>query len=132
MKLKKSEAGFTIVELLIAIALFGLVVPSIILSILSLNQINDRASDLTVANILAENKVESIRSAGYNTLTNGSTVDFTSELPNSFTAPKSANYTVSEPQTGLKKIDIAIQYTDRGVSRTLNYSTLMSELGVSQ
>jgi type II secretory pathway pseudopilin PulG len=132
MIFKRVESGFTVVELLIAIGLFGMVVPSIILGVLSLNQINDRAKDLTHANIIAENKIETLRSAGYNSLVVGSTVDFVSELPDTFTSPKSAGYTVTEPETGLRRVDIAIQYTDHSISRTLNYSSIISELGVSQ
>lgn len=132
MLMKKLESGFTVVELLIAIGLFGLVAPSIVLGVLTLNQVNDRAADLTLANSLAENKLEGLRSAGYNSLSVGSTTDFTSDLPATFTEPRSASYAITEPTTGLRRIDITIQYTDHSISRTLHYSSLMSELGVSQ
>jgi type II secretory pathway pseudopilin PulG len=123
--------GFTVIETLIGIGLFALVVPSIILSIVSLNQLNDRAADLTYANILAENKVESLRSAGFNSLVDG-TYDFTSELTPTFTPPREARYTISTPEAGIKVIQVSIEYTQQGTLRKLQYQSLISELGVAQ
>lgn len=125
------RSGFTVVELLLGIALFGIITPSIYLAILSINDVNDRASDLSYANLLAEAKLESLRSAGYNSLSTG-TVSFSNELPATFTTPKNAEYTVTQPTLGLKRIDITIQYNDKGRTRTLKYASLMSELGVAQ
>lgn len=125
------QLGFTVVEVLIAIGLFGVIAPSIVLAVVSIGQINDKAADLTQANVIAENKIETIRSAGFNSLTDG-TVSFTGELPATFTAPKNAQYVVTTPVTGQKKIEITIVYTDHGKTRTLKYASLISELGVAQ
>lgn len=123
--------GFTVIEVLIGIGLFALIVPSIILSIVSINQLNDRAADLTYANVIAENKIESLRSAGYNSLVDG-TYDFSSDLEPTFTAPRQANYVISSPQTGIKQIEVNIEYTEQGTLRQLQYKSLIGELGVSQ
>lgn len=128
----KNESGFTVVEVLIGIGIFGLVMPAIILGVVGVSRLNDRAADLTRANILAEQKIETLRSQGYNSLL-FETVDFTNELDASFTAPRSATYTVSDPGTpGTKIIDITINYTDQGNTRELTFRSIMSELGVSQ
>jgi prepilin-type N-terminal cleavage/methylation domain-containing protein len=127
----KDQLGFTVIEIMVGIALFAVIVPSIIFAVVSINQVNDRAADLTLANVLAENKVESLRSAGYNSLVDG-TYDFSSELTPTFTLPRQANYIITSPETGIKQIEINIQYTDRGVSRQLQYKSLIGELGVSQ
>lgn len=123
--------GFTVIEVLIGIGLFALIVPSIILSIVSLNQLNDRAADLTYANIIAENKIESLRSAGYNSLVDGS-YDFTTDLIPTFTAPRQAKYVITTPENGIKIIEVNIEYTQQGVLRELQYKSLISELGVAQ
>lgn len=128
---KNLQGGFTTIELLISIGLFGLIAPSISLAIVSINRINDRASDLTYANVIAENKIETLRSAGYNTLVDGTT-NFSGELPATFSEPKSANYTVLTSTAGLKEILINIQYSDQGITRDLSYKSIISELGVSQ
>ena len=125
------EAGFTVLEVLIGIGIFVVVVPSIIVSVVTVASLNDRAGDLTRANIIAEEKIESLRSAGYNTLVNG-TYDFESELDPSFTYPRSASYQVTTPTAGIKQIDLTITYTDREIVRELVYTAQMSELGVAQ
>jgi type II secretory pathway pseudopilin PulG len=127
----KKENGFTVIEVLVGIGLFALIVPSIIFSVVSLNQLNDRAADLTFANALAEKKIESIRSAGFNSLTDG-VYDFTGELTPTFTSPRDANYVVSTPENGIKEITVNIEYTQQGVLRQLEYKSLISELGVAQ
>jgi type II secretory pathway pseudopilin PulG len=125
------EHGFTVVETLIGIGVFALVVPSIILSIVSLNQLNDRAADLTYANVLAENKIESLRSAGFNSLLDGS-YDFTNELTSTFSPPREASYSVITPEAGIKEIEVKISYTQQGILREMQYKSLISELGVAQ
>lgn len=131
MVIRRVQEGFTMVELLLGIAVFGIVAPAITLSIVSINGINDKAADLMYANVIAENKIESIRSAGYNSLSDG-VVYFTGDLPPTFTSPKSASYTVSSPEIGIKQIDVDITYTDQGKTRNLEFSSMISELGVAQ
>lgn len=127
----KKANGFTVIEVLIGIGIFAVVAPSIIFAIVSLNQLNDRAADLTFANVLAEKKIESLRSAGYNSLVDGS-YDFTGELTPTFTAPRQANYIVTTPESGIKEIEVNIEYTQEGTLRQLQYRSLISELGVAQ
>lgn len=127
----RNEDGFTVIEILIGIALFGIVMPSVIIAVVQVARLNDRAADLTRANVIAEHKIESLRSARYNSLDVGS-VDFTNELDSSFSSPKSATYVVTMPETGLKKVDITISYLDNGATRSLTFSSFISELGVTQ
>jgi Tfp pilus assembly protein PilE len=130
-RVAKSFLGFTIIEMLVGIALFGLIIPSIAIAVASIGFINDRARDLAYANVLAENKIEQIRSAGYNATALGTT-SFSSELPATFASPKSASYTVSAPSTGVKEIGVTITYNDHNRTRTLTYKGLITELGVGQ
>lgn len=128
---KKSQGGFTIIELLVAIAIVGLLVPALIGFVTTLNRLNDRARDFTLVNSIAENKIESLRSAGYTTLTNGTTT-FSSELPTTLGSPKTATYVVSTPSAGMKQVDLTIVYRDYGTNQTLQYRTYIGELGVGQ
>jgi prepilin-type N-terminal cleavage/methylation domain-containing protein len=131
MKRSNKQSGFTIIELLISIAVFGVVIPGLVALINGINDLNDRARDLSVINGLVENKVESLRSISFVGINNG-TVDFTSELPATIGGPKSANYTVSSASTSLKQIDINISYQDNGTTKNINYRTYLGELGVGQ
>lgn len=128
---KKSQKGFTVIEVLIGIAVFAIIMPSIIIAVVGVGRLNNRAALLTRANIVAENKIESLRSAGYNSL-DEETVVFTDELDSAFPEPRTASYTVTSTVTGVKEITVNIQYKDQGRDRSLAFKSLMSELGVAQ
>lgn len=127
----RAAVGFTIVELIVTIVIMGVIIPAVAMALTSLTIIDYQARDLALANMLAQNKVESLRSAGYNSLVNG-TQDFSSQLPNTIGSPKSASYTVADAQTGVKQIDVSISYTEYKQSKSIAYRTYISELGVGQ
>jgi type II secretory pathway pseudopilin PulG len=129
--MKKSQSGFTVVELMITIGMCGIIIPSLALGLNALAVYNNRARDLALVNMLAQNKVEILRSSGFNSLNNG-TVDFSSELPNTLSKPKTATYTVTSPAVNVKKINVSITYKDYNRSRTIQFESLISELGLGQ
>lgn len=127
----KSAKGFTVIELLIAIAIFGIVIPGLTAAVTSLTVINNRARDLALINTLASNKAEQLRSAGFNSLNSG-TYNFDSELPSEISKPRSANYTIDTSTPGIANITVTITYSDYGRTLTKTYQTVISELGVGQ
>lgn len=129
VKLKSS--GFTIVELLITIALFGVIVPLFTVGINNLTALNNRARDLTLVNTLAQNRYELLRSAGYNSISEG-TFDFSGDLPTELAEPKSASYTVVSPTAGIKEVTVNISYHEYQGQRDVEYKSLISELGIAQ
>lgn len=131
MAARKTETGFTIIELLIAISVMGILVPTIAGLITSLNRLNDQARDMTLINSLSENKVEGLRSQGFSAISNG-TYTFTNELPATIAGPKSATYTVTTPSTGMRQVELTFTYNDHGKQRTLKYYTYVGEVGVGQ
>ena len=128
---KKAENGFTIIELLIAIAVVGILVPTLIGFVTTLNRFNDRARDMAVVNALVENKVESLRSIGFSGISEGTT-SFANELPNTIGSPRTATYTVTTPNAGIRQIDISVSYDDHGMQQLTTYRTYIGELGVGQ
>lgn len=130
--LKQAPAnGFTIVELIVTIVIMGVIIPAVALALTNLTVVDYQARDLALANMIAQNKVETLRSAGYNSLSNG-TISFSAQLPNTMGSPKSASYSISIPKTGVKQIDVSISYTEYKKSRSVAYRTYISELGVGQ
>lgn len=128
--MERKEAGFTIVEMLVTLALFAILIPTLTLGVSTLTQLNNRSRDLTLISIIAENKIESLRSIGYNSIATGTT-DFASELPAELASPKTASYTVTQG-TGIKTIDVTITYSDYKKIRTVVYKSIVSETGVGQ
>lgn len=127
----KDSKGFTVVELLVAIAIFGIVIPSLTAAVTSLTVLNNRARDLALVNLVASNKAEQLRSAGFNSLTAG-TYTFTSELPSQISNPKTATYVVDTSTTGIAQVTVTITFKDYNRIVTKTYRTMVSELGVGQ
>jgi len=128
---KKTKNGFTVIEILLATAMFAVIIPALVAGLSNLKVLNNRARDLALVNMLAHNKVELLRSAGYNSVPLG-TVDFTSELPSTLASPKSATYTVTINLNGIKNISVDISYKDYQKTKTVNYKSLITEVGVGQ
>jgi prepilin-type N-terminal cleavage/methylation domain-containing protein len=124
---KTHQSGFSMVELIIAIALFAIAIPIVALLISTLSQLNDSAADTVVANSVAENKIESLRSKGFNGISDGTTT-FSNELPTTLPVPRTASYTISSVSTSLKSVTVTISY---GGKQT-EYKTYLGELGVGQ
>lgn len=126
-----TTAGFTIVEVLVAIAVGSIMVASLNQVVVTYLHVGQRGRYLNLANAYVEAKTETLRNAGYNSLTNGST-DLKPELPSQLPPSRNATLTVADQATGLKKIDITISYNDQGQPNTFNYTTYIGELGVGQ
>ena len=131
MNKNNREDGFTIVEILIGLGVATVFIFGIVVLVTTLNKINDRARDLALTNSLVENKIESLRSADFVALSDG-TVDFTDELPASLDKPGTAEYTISSESPSLKKVDVIVTYDESETDRTLTYTTYIGELGVGQ
>lgn len=127
---RQHQGGFTIVEVLLAITISAVVIPALTVGLNTLVALNNRARDLTLVSIIAENKIESLRSIGYNSVAIGAST-FTTDLPQTIGSPKSATVTVAQ-NTGYKTIDINITYRDFGRQRTVLYKSIIGETGVGQ
>jgi prepilin-type N-terminal cleavage/methylation domain-containing protein len=131
MNIKSRQQGFTIVELVTTIIVAGILIPAIAIALTNLSVVNKVARDKALANMIVQNKVETLRSSGYNSLSNG-TISFVTDLPNTIGTPKSASYTITSPVTGVKQIDVSVSFTEYHVTKSLSYRTYISELGVGQ
>lgn len=130
MKYKKSD-GFTIVELLVAIIVGAIIIGAATGIIVSQTHISQRGRDLIIANAYLENRIESLRSAGFAALSIGTT-DITSDLPIELNSPRNGNIVITSQSSAVKKILINISYNDQGTSRSYSYTTYIGELGVGQ
>lgn len=131
MKLKKSESGFTLVELITAIVI-GALFFSAVSNLISNNAyLSERAKDVATTNSFIENKVEELRSAGYLSLVNGA-IDVTNELPSELQSPKTGTVTISSQSTSIKRVVVSVTYNDQGKAKTYSYTTFIGELGVGQ
>lgn len=131
MKRKSSEGGFTLVELLVSIAVAAIVTGVLSQVVTSYIHVAQRGRYLNLANSFVEAEVEALRNTGYNGLTPGTT-NITSQLPVQLPRSRSATMTIGNPAGGLKQIDITVSYNDQGQSNSYSYTTYVGELGVGQ
>lgn len=130
-RLASTEKGFTLVELLVAIAVGAIVTASLSQVVTSYIHTSQRGRYLNVANAYVEAKVETLRNMGYNAVPAGTT-NLTSELPSQLPRVRSGTMTVSSPSAGLKQVDITVTYNDQGLTNSYSYTTYLGELGVGQ
>lgn len=129
--MKNQQAGFTIVELLVSIAVAAVVTASLSQVVTTYLHVAQRGRYLSQANAYIEAKAEALRNAGYNSLNIGTT-NLSSELPSRLPPTRNASMTVTNPGGGIKKIDLTVSYKDQGQTNTYSYTTYVGELGVGQ
>ena len=126
-----NTSGFTIVELLVTLMACAIMIGGVSVAVNSQSVIAQRHRDLVIANSYANGKVESLRSKGFLGLSAGTT-DVTSELPSELKAPRSGTLVVSAESASVWRAALTVSYSERGSTRTLEYTTLIGELGVGQ
>jgi prepilin-type N-terminal cleavage/methylation domain-containing protein len=131
VKAHRSSDGFTIVELLVSIAVAAIVTASLSQVVTSYVHIAQRGRYLNLANSYAEAKIESLRNTGYNGLNPGTT-NVSSELSSQLPPIRSASLTIGSGMAGIKQADLTVSYKDQGQTNTYVYTTYVGELGVGQ
>jgi prepilin-type N-terminal cleavage/methylation domain-containing protein len=132
MKLIENKKGFSIVELVVAIALLGGLAASASSFVLGINNIQKRVKHRESALRTAQNQMETLRNEKYNTLENGVDIDFTSSLPDDLPPNKSGTVSVSEPMAGIKRVDVVVSYQDGNTPHTVKLSSLIGQIGLSK
>lgn len=128
---KNNQGGFTIVEILVAIAVAGIMIGTVSDVVTSYVHTAQRGRYLNAANSYVEAKVESLRNTGYNGLSIGTT-SLTGELPTQLPPNRTASMTISSPSAGIKQANISVSYNDQGKNLSYSYTTYIGELGVGQ
>lgn len=131
-RLRKDQSGFTLVELTITILVLGFVMTSVISLFTNIQQAQTQTRYLETATYAAQSQIESMRNINYNNLIPGKTIDFTSQLPTILPQGSTGIVTVSEPSTGLRRVDVTVNYGYRGSTRTVSLSSLIGILGITQ
>lgn len=129
--MKNKQAGFTLVEILVSIALAAVVAASLNAVTTGYLHLSQRSRYLSLANAFAEAKVEALRNSGYNSIALGST-NITGELSTQLPPSRNATLNITKPLGGIKQVDISVSYQDQAQTNTLNYTTYIGELGVGQ
>jgi prepilin-type N-terminal cleavage/methylation domain-containing protein len=129
---KMSNGGFTIVELLVTIAIIGIASIGIASLFYSIQVTQQQSRYVDAATRAAQREIEVLRNNSYNNLQDGQVINFTSDLPDSLPANKSGIVNVSEPSNGLKRVDVTVSYSNSGRTHSVKLSSLIGIIGLSQ
>lgn len=128
----RSSDGFTLVELLITIAVIGIAAIGIASLFYNIQYTQRHSRYVDAATRAAQREVEILRNNSYNNLSAGQTITFTSDLPDTLPGTKSGIVNVSEPSPGLKRVDVTVSFTDHGKEQQVKVSSLIGVIGLSQ
>ena len=129
---KLNQRGVTLVELLVSIVVLAIIAAGLTVLFSSIQYVQASGSFRRSATLAAQREIESLRTSDYMSLTAGSTIDFTSQLPPELPKPKSGTVTVTEPANGIKRVDVVVSYRDRGTDRKVQISSLIGEIGITK
>jgi type II secretory pathway pseudopilin PulG len=128
----RQQAGFTIPELLVTIVFMGFAFIGITELYLNIQRIQEETAYVQIASHAAQTEIESLRNANYNSLTVGQNINFSSSLPTMLPGPRTGTVVVSQPMSGLIRVNVTVAYMDHGVSRNVELSSLIGVIGISQ
>lgn len=131
ISMSRNEAGFTIVELVVTIALITIVAGSITELFVSLQRIQLQTSYLNSASHAAQTEIESLRNSSYNSLTPGQNIDFSNSLPSTL-PDKTGTVVVTQPADGLRRVDVTVTYRYVNVTRSVELSSLIGVIGITK
>ena len=132
MKLPDKPQGFTLVELLVSIMVLGVVSSGITSLFMTIQRVQVQTAYLESATRAAQREVESLRNNNYNNLTPGQTINFTSSLPTSLPSNRSGTVAVTEPVSGLRRVDVMVTYGSGSSQRKVELSSLIGVIGIAQ
>ena len=126
------EAGFTIVELLVALAVIGITVGSLSSMFISIRNVQQQTVYADSATRAAQREIETLRNDNYASLTPGQTIDFTSQLTSGLPPGSSGSVQVSQPATDLRRVDVTVTYKSDGKQHNTTLSSLIGVIGITQ
>jgi len=128
----KGQSGFTIPELMVAIVFMGFAFIAIASLYLDIQRVQEQTGYIQIASHAAQTEIESLRNSNYNSLDDGQNIDFSSTLPTTLPGPRTGTVAVTSPMTGLKRVDVTVQYTDHGSTHQVELTSLIGVIGISQ
>ena len=128
----KGEQGFTLVELMVTIIVLGIVIAGIggLYYIMQVAEVRSQRLDLALR--AARTEIESLRNNGYNALTPGGSINFTSSLPTALPAGRTGTVVVSQPLPDLRRVDVTVSYTDYGKAQSVTLSSNIGIIGIGR
>lgn len=129
----RSRTGFTLVEVAVGCVVFGILILALTNTFIAIGVIQRESAHYSLAQRVAEQKIEGLRNHHYNNLAlSPPPLDFSGELPDELASPRTATVTISEPSEGIKRLEVLLSWRESGRNRTIQLSALIGNIGISQ
>lgn len=138
-ELRKNDAGFSIVELLITLIVIGVTFGAFVITFTSIQSINKKALDINSANEVAFSKVQEYENKDFSSITttspSGTLVeveDFTSTLSSTLGSSKSGKVYINTISPTLKHVTVSIKFGSGPDERIIEYASLIQKNGIGR
>lgn len=135
----QASNGFSVVELLLTLAVAAIAVILISTTYSSAGRLSDRSTDLLAANSAAYNKLEKYENYPFASIpftTDGTAVEnFSSSLPTSLPGPRTGHVYISlfpPTSTTLKYIFVRVQFGTGAAQHTIEYGDFVQAGGLGR
>lgn len=128
----QSQKGYSVIEVLMAIVIAGILFSAVIALYSSVLIVQDRTQKLEIATRAAHQQIESLRNLQYNALEEGEDIDFSDDLPRELSIESTGIVEVSDAEQGLKRVDVTVTYPFRDSSNSVTVSSLIGVIGITQ
>jgi type II secretory pathway pseudopilin PulG len=124
--MKKSERGIGLIEIIIAMLIFGIGISAAIRTLPLSNRAASRARNLTKSTNLAQEKIEELMSIPFTSadLSMGGHVDPDNPLDRIFT--RAWNVTDNVPVSDMKRIDVTVSYDTDNPDNSVTLTTYIT------
>jgi len=122
----KSRKGVGLIEIIIAILIFGIGISAAMRTLPDANKATSRARNLTVATNLAQEELEILSGTPYNSadLTAGTHNDPLNPIQRHFT--RSWTVTDNTPVVKMKRVAVTVSYTTRNKDNVVTLTTFLT------
>lgn len=130
----RGERGFSLIELIVAMAFMGVVILSLFELFAQIRQANRQANNYTIATQVGQQIIELYRNTSYVNIPVG-TRDYATTLAPyaNLKNPRSATAVATEVDAaGLKQIDVTVSYNERSGIRRIQFTTLVASKGINR
>ncbi|MGA2587460.1 MAG: type II secretion system protein [Candidatus Aminicenantales bacterium] len=128
---RKKEGGFSLIEVLVAMAILGIMLMTLISVFIYGYNVLSRTRQIALATQICQEQVEVIRNMTFATiLTLGTT--FTNDKLASLVSGQGLQAVETSAGTDIKKLTVSVTWTYRGQSQRKDVVTMITRLGVDK
>lgn len=98
----------------------------------SIQYVQAAGSFQRTATLAAQREIESLRTSNYMSLTAGQTINFSADLAPSLPGQPTGTAAISEPVSGVKRVDVVVSYKFHGQVHNVKVSSLIGEIGITK